>query len=121
MAAALYISYLADPYCSLYGSHLGQTPDLMTSPSPATCVVLSSSIKASHQTGSFLLGINLISPCPMTEVCGVFSSEVLLSSSNGQPRAMAMACIVGGVSRTFLIKKKIKGKCPTAETGLFIW
>lgn len=58
-------------------------------------MALSSTMKASHWGGSFLICTNLIVPCSVTNLCSAFSTRVLLSSSGGQPRAMAISCILG--------------------------
>lgn len=56
---------------------------------PAAACITSSIMRASHQGGSLLV---------MTKACAIFSNRFLPSSSCGQPRVMAMACIVLGVS-----------------------
>lgn len=61
----------------------------------SSCIAPSSTMKASHWGGSFLICTNLIVPCSVTNLCSAFSNRVLLSSSGGQPRAMAISCILG--------------------------
>jgi hypothetical protein len=43
-----------------------------------------------------VVNTNLISPCPVTSGCGVFSNRVLLASSGWWPRAVVIAFIGGG-------------------------
>lgn len=45
---------------------------------------------------NFLVSINLISPCPVTSVCGVFSNRILTSRSGRWLRAIVIVCILGG-------------------------
>lgn len=59
-----------------------------SAPSPQQSKTHSSTTKARSQEDSFLISTNLLSPCPVTNTCGIFSSKSLPSSSAGQPRAM---------------------------------
>jgi hypothetical protein len=43
---------------------------------------------------------------PVSEVCGVFSSKDVPSTSGRRPRATAVACIVLGISQTILTTKR---------------
>jgi hypothetical protein len=65
-------------------------------PSPQQLAKLSlDTMKANqHEERCFLFRDRLISPCPSSNACGVLSNEVLPSSLDGQPRAMAKAWIV---------------------------
>lgn len=54
-------------------------------------------LKGRHVGGSFLINPELISPCPLTKVCGIFHNQDLPLSSGGQPRAIAIAFIGFGV------------------------
>ena len=54
------------------------------------------SMKASHQGESFQVSTNLISPCLVTNMCGVFSNNLLPLISGGQPGAMPIPCIAQG-------------------------
>ena len=60
-----------------------------------------------------LVGDNLVSPCPVAKVCGVFSIRVL--PSDGQP--IAIACTIWGCTQDTL-DPQLMGEYPIPETGL---
>lgn len=45
-------------------------------------------MKAGSQEDSFLVSTSLLSPCPVTDACCLFSNKSLPLSSAGQPRTM---------------------------------
>lgn len=57
--------------------------------SPAAFIALSCTMKAYQQGESFLTSTNLISPCPVTNMFGIFGSMVLLSISGEQTKTIA--------------------------------
>lgn len=54
---------------------------------------------------SFPLSSNFISVCPITRLCGIPRNKVLPSTSAGQQRKMAVACVLEvGTSEASLLK-----------------
>lgn len=80
----------------------------------------SSTMKANQNGGNFLVNSKLIYPCPVTNLCGVFSNRVLSLTSNGEPRAITVVCIVLAVFTTPL-NVQPEGTCPTPGTRHFAW
>lgn len=76
----------------LQGPPLGSAIDGFSP--PVACVAPASTRKASQQGRIFQVSSKLISLCPTTRMCGVFTNIALLSSYGGQPRAMAGPCVV---------------------------
>lgn len=54
---------------------------------PAAYIVPSATMQTSPQAKTFPAYSNLLSLCPMTKVCGIFSEEFFPSSSGGRQRA----------------------------------
>lgn len=69
----------ADHFCGLHYLQIGSSTDWF-SPLKAY-VVPSGALNSSPQGGSFHVSCYSILPSPVSEVCGVLSKEVLLSSS----------------------------------------
>lgn len=54
---------------------------------PAAYIVPSATMQTSPQAKTFPACSNLLSLCPMTKVCGIFSEDFFPPSSGGQQRA----------------------------------
>lgn len=54
----------------------------------------SGNMRASESGGGFLVSVNLMSSFPVTSAHGIFNNRVSPSSPGGQPRAIAIVCIV---------------------------
>lgn len=93
--APMGISWCTDGYCSSRSSQLGKLiEDWLPFPSPA-CIAPFCAEKAGQQGRSFPDSAHLISHVLCVPgVCGILSKMVLLSSSGGQQREIAAACIV---------------------------
>lgn len=75
-------------------------------------------MEAIRQGENFLLCANLISPHPVTNMCGIFSNRVWPSSSVGQPKAVSVAWLFGDLGDSS--DQQLEGKCHTIGTGPLI-
>lgn len=80
---------LVSQYRSVQGPAQSKTFDVLTHQRLAQCIM-----KAIQHGGRFSVSSQLISPCLVANICGVFSNRVLTCGYGGQPRAMAVACVV---------------------------
>lgn len=93
---------------------------LMNFLSPAACIALSSTVKASQQGRSSLVKTSLISLCSRSNVHAVFNTKVLPSSSGGEPRAIEITCIIWGGESCGICDQQLERRWPTLGTGIFI-
>lgn len=79
-------------YCAFAGSDLDKTIDDF---SPLVAYTApSGNMRASEHGGGFLVSVNVRPSFSVTSAHGVFNNRVSPSSPGGQPRAIAIVCIV---------------------------
>lgn len=102
--AAVSTSCLGSCYYSLQSQELGEIIDAISS---LAAFITPSSLQELTSRNSFLVSLRLISLCPATKVCSVFSSRKLPSNYGGQISSITIVCIVLSASEASLASRKV--------------